>query len=61
MYFSLNEKENTLTECLRIFLTLQNEQKQTLIDKGYKALNNYSWKESAQKLAEVYKMVCHKR
>jgi len=40
---------------------LQNEQKQTLIDKGYKALNNYSWKESAQKLAEVYKMVCHKR
>ena len=61
MYFSLNEKENTLTNCLRNFLTLQNKQKQTLIDKGYKALNNYSWKESAQKLAEVYKMVCHKR
>nr|WP_051655831.1 glycosyltransferase family 1 protein [Bacteroides sp. Ga6A2] len=60
MYFSLNEKENTLTECLRNFLTLQNEQKQALIDKGHKALNNYSWKESAQKLAEVYKMVCHK-
>lgn len=59
LYFRLNEKENTLSDLLIKFSKMSQSDITQLIKKQNKQLQKYSWKKSAQQLAEVYKEVLH--
>jgi glycosyltransferase involved in cell wall biosynthesis len=54
LYFELNEKRNNFYDALKQLWQMSSEDRQNLINKGYKRMELYSWEESVEKLTEIY-------
>lgn len=57
LYFDSQDDNNTLLMRLEELYNMSAEEKQTLLDRANKRLEDFSWKKSSEKLAEVYRKV----
>lgn len=57
VFFNLDDQYSDLQRVMERFLKMEETQKKELIDRQEKRLQEFSWKKSAEQLAEVYKMV----
>ena len=57
VWFHLDKEHSNLTSIMSSFLMMSAEERQKLIDRQYERLKVFSWKESALKLAKVYKSI----
>lgn len=55
MFFKSNEQGSDLSKLLEDVFNLSAEERQEMITNGYNQLSKYSWKKSAEKLADLYK------
>ena len=60
IYFNMNDKENNFEEQFETLYHLNNNEKEELLAKQRKQLKKYTWTDSAQQLAEVYRNVIAK-
>ena len=57
IYFNINSKDNNLAESLENFLSISKFEKETLLTKQRARLADFSWKKSAERLAEIYNSI----
>ena len=57
IFFNLDSNQSDLTEVMDVFLKMSEEEKNRLIDKQKERLAFFSWKKSAEQLAEIYRGV----
>ena len=57
IYFDLDNEKQNMAESLELVYNMNDENKQLLIEKQYKRLSNFSWDNSAKKLADLYKSI----
>ncbi len=57
IYFNINSNDNNLTEGLEFFLSMNKYEKESLLAKQRARLADFSWKESAEKLARIYNSI----
>ena len=54
IYFNINSNDNNLSESLVNFLSMSKYEKEILLTKQRARLADFSWKESAERLAKIY-------
>ena len=57
IYFDSEPGKSNLVEMFERIYQLSDEEKNEIVAKGYSRLNDFSWKKSAETLAEVYRKV----
>lgn len=60
LYFDSEPGKSNLIEVMEYVYSVSATERQQIISKGYLRLDDFSWKKSAEKLADVYRNVCRK-
>lgn len=58
LYFEMNEKRNDFIEVLEYFLNMNDDQRNSLIQKGYTRLKTYSWEKTTDIISKTYATLC---
>ena len=58
VYFESEPGKSNLPDVFEKIYQLSDNERQKIMNKGYQRLGDFSWKKSAEKLAEVYRKVC---
>ncbi len=61
VYFDSDPGKSNLPEVMERVWRLSETERQNLVENGYRRLGEFSWRKSAEKLADVYRKVCQKR
>lgn len=57
IYFNINSNGNNLSEILEDFLSMNKYEKETLLTKQRARLDDFSWRKSAERLAQIYNSI----
>ena len=57
IYFNINSNNDNLSQSLEDFLSMNKYDKESLLTKQRARLSNFSWKESAERLARIYNSI----
>ena len=60
IYFYMNKDESNFAEKFEELYSMSQEERKELLNKQYERLKKFSWKKSAEQLAEVYKSIISK-